>query len=303
VKASVADIKPTKTQQNHQATQEITLESSQKPIPNSPETHTESLKVSIETEKEPPKTEQPIESNTEKSEPEPTATICEPEMAEDGHEGCQMGPNVVVIRPSTTDEAITLEATTAPTSSKDIMTPDQNVILEISEEDKAEPVKGTHIYAAENTLDGEDLDLPEQEMDEEVQIMKKPQLKETTLMKLRNRMKELELNLNLSSRYLEELSQRYKRQMEEMYTSLNRTIEKLTVMSKSAEDRDKNQQLEIKELKMTVDLMNESLSDVTGRMDGLNQQVCHLVSYSGGLKISDICTYTIEKLFKGDISK
>lgn len=87
--------------------------------------------------------------------------------------------------------------------------------------------------------------------------------KSTTFMKLKNRIKTLELNLNLSSRYkiniftrwradgvlqtfillvllhryLEELSQRYKRQMEEMYVSLNRTIMKLANTSKSAEAR------------------------------------------------------------------
>ena len=38
-------------------------------------------------------------------------------------------------------------------------------------------------------------------------------------------------------RYLEELSKNYKRQMEDMYTSLNKTITKLTNTSKSAEAR------------------------------------------------------------------
>jgi len=38
-------------------------------------------------------------------------------------------------------------------------------------------------------------------------------------------------------RYLEELSQRYKRQMDDMYSSLNKTIAKLSNTAKSAEDR------------------------------------------------------------------
>ena len=41
----------------------------------------------------------------------------------------------------------------------------------------------------------------------------------------------------LCRRYLEELSKNYKRQMEDMYTSLNKTITKLTNTSKSAEAR------------------------------------------------------------------
>lgn len=82
--------------------------------------------------------------------------------------------------------------------------------------------------------------------------------KETLLMRLKNRVSELELNLSLSSRlvtllsltcgilipasdlslrYLEELSQRYKRQMEEMYRSLNKTITKFSNTTKAKEQR------------------------------------------------------------------
>jgi hypothetical protein len=38
-------------------------------------------------------------------------------------------------------------------------------------------------------------------------------------------------------RYLEELSKRYRRQMEDMYSSLNRTITKLSNTAKIAEDK------------------------------------------------------------------
>ena len=38
-------------------------------------------------------------------------------------------------------------------------------------------------------------------------------------------------------RYLEELSQRYKKKMEEMYSSLDFAIEKLAATAKSAEER------------------------------------------------------------------
>lgn len=38
-------------------------------------------------------------------------------------------------------------------------------------------------------------------------------------------------------RYLEELSKRYRRQMEDMYSSLNRTITKLSNTAKLAEDK------------------------------------------------------------------
>ena len=41
----------------------------------------------------------------------------------------------------------------------------------------------------------------------------------------------------LHFRYLEELSQRYRRQMEQMYLSLNKTIQKLSNTSRTAEQR------------------------------------------------------------------
>ena len=284
-KLPATEIKPTKTQEPQQATQQVKLESSQKQVPVTQKKQTEKLKVPVtsQSEKEVKTTELPKETKTEeKVEPEPTEIVCDSETENANGQACHMGPNVVEIRPSTTEESTITEPTAIPKEpvkpvKKDPVQKDP-VITDAEpqyapESDSAEPWKETHTYATEGIPDLEDVDLPEQDIDEEVQIMKKPQVKETTLMKLRNRMKELELNLNLSSRYLEELSQRYKRQMEEMYTSLNHTIEKLSDTSKSAEDRDKRQQQEIKELKTTVEVLNGSLMNLTGQMEGLSQQV------------------------------
>ncbi|TSK58137.1 SUN domain-containing ossification factor [Bagarius yarrelli] len=61
--------------------------------------------------------------------------------------------------------------------------------------------------------------------------------KESVFMRLNNRIKALEMNMSLSSRYLEELSQRYRKQMEEMQRAFNKTIIKLQNTSRIAEEQ------------------------------------------------------------------
>ena len=51
------------------------------------------------------------------------------------------------------------------------------------------------------------------------------QLKESVFVRLSNRIKVLERNMSLSGQYLEELSRRYKRQVDDMQKSLNRTLQ------------------------------------------------------------------------------
>lgn len=67
--------------------------------------------------------------------------------------------------------------------------------------------------------------------------------KETIFIRMINKIKTLELNLSLSSQYLEELSQRYRRQMDEMQKNFNQTIFKLNETSKTAAEKDNRQQL------------------------------------------------------------
>lgn len=61
--------------------------------------------------------------------------------------------------------------------------------------------------------------------------------------------------MSLSTQYLEELSRRYKKQVEEMQRLLDRTL--LTLNTESKKKDEKNQQLEeqIKELRQIVDML------------------------------------------------
>ena len=74
-----------------------------------------------------------------------------------------------------------------------------------------------------------------------------------------NKIKTLELNLSLSSQYLEELSQRYRRQMDEMQKNFNQTIFKLNETSKSAAEKDNRQQLLLDKLGSKICELEEKL--------------------------------------------
>ncbi|VDP65463.1 unnamed protein product, partial [Schistosoma mattheei] len=65
----------------------------------------------------------------------------------------------------------------------------------------------------------------------------------TAYMRLNNRVRIIERNVSVSMRYLEELSQSYRRQMERLARSFNLTYAWLKVTAHSAEERDRQQQV------------------------------------------------------------
>ena len=66
--------------------------------------------------------------------------------------------------------------------------------------------------------------------------------KESIFVRMSNKIRSLELNLSLSSQYLEELSQRYRRQMEEMQRNFNQTVFRLNESARLAAEKDNRQQ-------------------------------------------------------------
>lgn len=83
--------------------------------------------------------------------------------------------------------------------------------------------------------------------------------KETIFIRMINKIKTLELNLSLSSQYLEELSQRYRRQMDEMQKNFNQTIFKLNETSKSTDEYNNRQQLLLDKLGLKIIELEEKL--------------------------------------------
>ncbi|XP_026537599.1 SUN domain-containing ossification factor isoform X1 [Notechis scutatus] len=103
--------------------------------------------------------------------------------------------------------------------------------------------------------------------------------KESVFMRLNNRIKALEVNMSLSSRYLEELSQRYRKQMEEMQKAFNKTIIKLQNTSCIAEQQDLKQTEAIQLLQVQLINMTLVVSNLSSTVAELKRKVSDHQSY------------------------
>lgn len=83
----------------------------------------------------------------------------------------------------------------------------------------------------------------------------------------------LEYNMSISSQYLEELSRRYKRQMEEMQRQFNLTIAALNATSRQAFERDQHHQRDIEALEQQL----ASVSDLLGKLVEERENLAHTV--------------------------
>ncbi|CAH0603510.1 unnamed protein product [Chrysodeixis includens] len=83
--------------------------------------------------------------------------------------------------------------------------------------------------------------------------------KESVFLRLSNRVKTLERNMSLSGQYLEELSRRYKKQVEEMQKTFEKTVQQMT------EERRKSNEREQKYLEQMTNLQ-EQLTRVAAAM-------------------------------------
>lgn len=103
--------------------------------------------------------------------------------------------------------------------------------------------------------------------------------KESVFMRLNNRIKALEVNMSLSSRYLEELSQRYRKQMEEMQKAFNKTIIKLQNTSRIAEEQDQRQTEAIQLLQAQLTNMTQLASNLSAAVAELKREVSDRQTY------------------------
>ncbi|KAI3368957.1 hypothetical protein L3Q82_025931 [Scortum barcoo] len=103
--------------------------------------------------------------------------------------------------------------------------------------------------------------------------------KESVFMRLNNRIKALEMNMSLSSRYLEELSQRYRKQMEEMQRAFNKTIIKLQNTSRIAEEQDQKQTDSIQVLQNQLENVTKLMLNLTATVSQLQREVSDRQSY------------------------
>uniref|UniRef100_A0A9J7ZWC0 SUN domain-containing ossification factor n=1 Tax=Cyprinus carpio carpio TaxID=630221 RepID=A0A9J7ZWC0_CYPCA len=103
--------------------------------------------------------------------------------------------------------------------------------------------------------------------------------KESVFMRLNNRIKALEMNMSLSSRYLEELSQRYRKQMEEMQRAFNKTIIKLQNTSRIAEEQDQKQTESIQMLQSQLENATRIMLNLSATVAQLQREVSDSQSY------------------------
>ncbi|XP_004626966.1 SUN domain-containing ossification factor [Octodon degus] len=103
--------------------------------------------------------------------------------------------------------------------------------------------------------------------------------KESVFMRLNNRIKALEVNMSLSGRYLEELSQRYRKQMEEMQKAFNKTIVKLQNTSRIAEEQDQRQTEAIQMLQAQLTNMTQLVANLSTTVAELKREVSDRQSY------------------------
>ncbi|KAM6218987.1 SUN domain-containing ossification factor [Rhynchocyon petersi] len=103
--------------------------------------------------------------------------------------------------------------------------------------------------------------------------------KESVFMRLNNRIKALEVNMSLSGRYLEELSQRYRKQMEEMQKAFNKTIVKLQNTSRIAEEQDQRQTEAIQLLQAQLTNMTQLVLNLSTTVAELQREVSDRQSY------------------------
>ncbi|GJQ66856.1 hypothetical protein Trydic_g7882 [Trypoxylus dichotomus] len=82
-----------------------------------------------------------------------------------------------------------------------------------------------------------------------------PQVKETVILRLSNKIKALERNMSLSSQYLEELSRRYKKQVEEIQKLLDKTIVTLSEEGKKHDERIRKLEHQISDLTIAVQML------------------------------------------------
>ncbi|CAG2239812.1 SUN domain-containing protein 2,SUN domain-containing ossification factor [Mytilus edulis] len=101
------------------------------------------------------------------------------------------------------------------------------------------------------------------------------QKRETAIMRLNNRIKALEMNVSLSSRFLEEMSQKFKKQTEDMIKQhvFNKTVGEITNVTKAIEIQSLIQKQKIDVLETTVQNLTELVIRFTENMENLNQQV------------------------------
>ncbi|XP_071562354.1 SUN domain-containing ossification factor isoform X2 [Temnothorax nylanderi] len=104
--------------------------------------------------------------------------------------------------------------------------------------------------------------------------------KESVFLRLSNRIKILERNMSLSGQYLEELSRRYKKQVEEMQRSLERAVAAMGEESRKGEERDAKRTEEIAALREEIVILSKSVETLLYDRDSWRSRISAIVQHA-----------------------
>ncbi|XP_011875232.1 PREDICTED: SUN domain-containing ossification factor isoform X2 [Vollenhovia emeryi] len=104
--------------------------------------------------------------------------------------------------------------------------------------------------------------------------------KESVFLRLSNRIKILERNMSLSGQYLEELSRRYKKQVEEMQRSLERAMAAMGEESRKGEERDAKRTEEIAALREEIVILSKSVETLLYDRDSWRSRISAIVQHA-----------------------
>ncbi|KAL9987720.1 hypothetical protein ACROYT_G002070 [Oculina patagonica] len=97
--------------------------------------------------------------------------------------------------------------------------------------------------------------------------------KESIFVRLSNKIKALEQNLNMSTLYMEQLNQRYRKSLDELQKSSEKKVALLTNATKKAEVVINSQKEQITKLQSKLDNLTSVVTEMKARMDPLNKEV------------------------------
>ncbi|XP_050446674.1 SUN domain-containing ossification factor isoform X2 [Cataglyphis hispanica] len=104
--------------------------------------------------------------------------------------------------------------------------------------------------------------------------------KESVFLRLSNRIKALERNMSLSGQYLEELSRRYKKQVEEMQRSLERAVAAMNEESRKGEEREAKRMDEIAILREEIAILSKSVETLLYDRDSWRNRISAIVQHA-----------------------
>ncbi|KAJ9601479.1 hypothetical protein L9F63_000362 [Diploptera punctata] len=103
--------------------------------------------------------------------------------------------------------------------------------------------------------------------------------KESVFVRLSNRIKVLERNMSLSGQYLEELSRRYKKQVEEMQRAFNRTLAAVSEESRKGEEREQKRLEEMAELQKKLSSLTVAVETLLQERDSWQHKMAVIIQH------------------------